>query len=484
MMREDWVELGQVIEVARGGSPRPIKAFITNENNGINWIKIGDAKPQSKYIVSTNQKIKPEGVNKTRLVYEGDLLLSNSMSFGRPYILKVNGAIHDGWLVLSNKHVVGLDKEFIFYALSSPVVFTQFDQLAKGSTVKNLNTDIVEKVKIPIFPLPEQRAIVAKIEQLFSELDNGISNLKKAKEKLEIYRHAVLKKAFEGDLTDDWRKKNQYTMEYFLSNLKKEKENAIKSKLISSSNYFPEFKEDDLTYRTPENWVTLPWKTITKNNKYAMKRGPFGSALKKEFFVDKGVVVYEQGHAINDDPYRHRYFITEKKFEELKAFEVKGGDMIISCSGVTLGRICLLPEDADLGIINQALLKIDLDENIMLKKFFVLLFRSETFQRLIFKKSLGTAMPNMVGMPELKEIPIPIPSIQEQQQIIKEIETRLSVCDNILSNIDDSLEKAGALRQSILKKGFEGMLLSKDELEACRKESDWEPVEKILEKIK
>jgi type I restriction enzyme S subunit len=97
----------------------------------------------------------------------------------------------------------------------------------------------------------------------------------------------------------------------------------------------------------------------------------------------------------------------------MKAFEVKGGDMIISCSGVTLGRICLLPKDAAKGVINQALLKIDLDERIMLKKYFIKLFRSETFQRLIFAKSLGTAMPNMVGMTELKEIPIPVPSISE-----------------------------------------------------------------------
>ena len=106
------------------------------------------------------------------------------------------------------------------------------------------------------------------------------------------------------------------------------------------------------------------------NNKYALKRGPFGSALKKEFFVEKGIVVYEQGHAINDEPFRHRYYITPEKFEELKAFKTVAGDMIVSCSGATLGRICLLPDNADLGIINQALLKIDFDEKIILKKFF------------------------------------------------------------------------------------------------------------------
>lgn len=351
-------------------------------------------------------------------------------------------------------------------------------------THKRYWISIFSKLAIKMAPVPEQRAIVNKIEKLFSELDNGINNLKKAKEKLEIYRQAVLKKAFEGELTKEWREENQYKMDVFLADLKREKAEAIKAKLIAKSDYFPEFKNDELTYKTPINWINLPWKTITSNNKYAMKRGPFGSSLKKEYFVEKGIVVYEQGHAINDDPYRHRYYITEEKFEELKAFAVKGGDMIISCSGVTLGRICLLPDEADIGVINQALLKIDLDENIMLKKFFVLLFRSETFQQLIFEKSLGTAMPNMVGMTELKEIPIPIPSIQEQLQIISEIENRLSICDNILTNIGEALEKAEALRKSILKKAFEGKLLGKEELELCQREPDWEPVEKLLERIK
>ena len=351
-------------------------------------------------------------------------------------------------------------------------------------THKRYWISIFSKLNTLIAPLPEQRAIVSKIEQLFSELDSGIDSLEKAKDQLEVYRQAVLKVAFEGKLTKKWREENNYSMVSYLNKLQKIKEEAIKDKLIPKSDYFPEFKGEDLTYNTPFNWITLPWKSIVSDNKYAMKRGPFGSALKKEFFVDKGIVVYEQGHAINNDPFRHRYYITNEKHKELEAFTVKGGDMIISCSGVTLGRICLLPEDADIGVINQALLKIDINEEIILKKFFLLLFRSETFQRLIFKKSQGTAMPNMVAMTELREIPIPVPSINEQEVIIKEIESRLSVCENIEANIEEALEKAEGLRQSILKKAFEGKLLSKEELEACKQEEDWEPAEDLLKRIK
>jgi type I restriction enzyme S subunit len=354
----------------------------------------------------------------------------------------------------------------------------------RSDTHKRYWISVFAKKKFLLPPLVEQKAILKKIEELFSSLDSGIADLKKAQDQLVVYRQAVLKKAFEGELTKEWRDNNPYSMVAFSKKIKKEKKDAIKSKLIPKSDYFPDFEDKELTYKTPKNWISLPWKTTTSNNKYAMKRGPFGSALKKEFFVEKGIVVYEQGHAINDEPFRHRYYITTEKFEELKAFKTKGGDMIISCSGATLGRICLLPHNADIGVINQALLKIDLDENILFKKFFIMLFRSETFQRMIFAKSLGTAMPNMIGMKELKEIPIPIPSIQEQHQIIKEVENRLSVCDKVEENIKESLQKAIALRQSILKKAFDGKLLSAEEIEKCKQHNDYEPASVLLERIK
>lgn len=353
-----------------------------------------------------------------------------------------------------------------------------------GTTRLKLTQGKLKQIPIRVAPLPEQRAIVTKIEELFSDLDKGVADLKKAQDQLMIYRQAVLKKAFEGELTKEWREENNYSLNDFLKELKESKNSAIKEKLIAKGEYFPNYDTKSLTFNSPQNWLMLPWKTLCSNNKYAMKRGPFGSALKKAFFVEKGIVVYEQGHAINNEPFRHRYFISPEKFEELKAFETKAGDMIISCSGVTLGRICLLPDNADMGVINQALLKIDLDESIMLKNYFVQLFRSGTFQRLIFQKSLGSAMPNMVGMTELKEIPIPIPSIEEQHQILKEIESRLSVCDHLEESISESLDKAKALRQSILKKAFTGNLLSTQEIEKCKTEPDYEPAAVLLEKIK
>lgn len=165
-----WCRLGVVADIARGGSPRPIEDFITDKKNGINWIKIGDTVPESKYIISAKEKIKPEGKKHSRFVHAGDFLLTNSMSFGRPYILKIDGCIHDGWLVFADI-IKYLLKDFLYYALSSKYIYNSFSLVAAGSTVKNLKADTVKQVFFPLPPLAEQKRIVAKIEKLFTKFD-------------------------------------------------------------------------------------------------------------------------------------------------------------------------------------------------------------------------------------------------------------------------------------------------------------------------
>ena len=142
----EFKKFGDVCDIERGGSPRPIDDYITDDEDGLNWIKIGDVDIESKYITKTKQKIKPSGLNKTRSVHCGDLILSNSMSFGRPYILKIDGCIHDGWLVIRDNHNV-FDKDFLYYYLSSDEVFSQFKKFAAGGVVSNLNKEIVKNTK-------------------------------------------------------------------------------------------------------------------------------------------------------------------------------------------------------------------------------------------------------------------------------------------------------------------------------------------------
>ncbi len=164
----EMVRLGDVCEIARGGSPRPIEKYITTEKTGINWIKIGDTSSESMYITETREKIIPEGMKKSRYVQAGDFLLSNSMSFGRPFILKIDGCIHDGWLVLRDK-MNHFQKEYLYYALSSKSTYNKFKALAVGGVVNNLNSTIVKQVEFPLPPLEVQKQI-AKTFDVASEL--------------------------------------------------------------------------------------------------------------------------------------------------------------------------------------------------------------------------------------------------------------------------------------------------------------------------
>lgn len=200
-MRKGWQtkKLGEVCDIERGGSPRPIQNFITSDPNGINWIKIGDATASGKYIYKTEEKIRPEGVKRSRMVYEGDFILSNSMSFGRPYIMKTTGCIHDGWLVL---HQPKVDPDYLYYVLSSDIVFSQFDRLAAGSTVRNLNIGSAKSVEIPYPPLPEQQRIVGLLDEAFGGLAtaqaHAAQNLQNARDLFESHLNAVF-----GDIWKD-----------------------------------------------------------------------------------------------------------------------------------------------------------------------------------------------------------------------------------------------------------------------------------------
>ncbi|WP_238529147.1 restriction endonuclease subunit S [Acidithiobacillus thiooxidans] len=198
---EGWVEkrLGDVCEIARGGSPRPIKAFLTDDEDGINWVKISDASSSSKYIYNTAEKIVQAGVKRSRLVHNGDFLLSNSMSFGRPYIMRTTGCIHDGWLVLS-AYEKYLNQDFLYQVLGSQYVFEQFDKLAAGSTVRNLNIDLASSVIIPIPPKSVQDALAIKNTELDQEVQHLESIYQQKLAALDELKQSLLHQAFNGDL--------------------------------------------------------------------------------------------------------------------------------------------------------------------------------------------------------------------------------------------------------------------------------------------
>ncbi len=156
-------KLGSLVEISRGASPRPINKYLTEDSNGVNWIKIGDVAVGEKYITKTAQKITKEGAEKSKYVKPGDFIISNSMSTGRPYILKISGCIHDGWLLMSNISE-RINKDYFYYILSSFSIQKQFTENALGGVVQNLNTTRVSTIQIPVPPLEEQERIVQEIE--------------------------------------------------------------------------------------------------------------------------------------------------------------------------------------------------------------------------------------------------------------------------------------------------------------------------------
>jgi len=207
--------------------------------------------------------------------------------------------------------------------------------------------------------------------------------------------------------------------------------------------------------RNEKGWEVKTIEELAQKSKWAIKRGPFGGALKKEIFVDDGYLVYEQFHALNNDFTFERYYIDESKFQELKAFEVKPKDIIISCSGVYLGKLAIIPENAKRGIINQALLKITLNENIMRNEFFVSHFSYKNFKEKYFESNRGAGIPNLPPMSEFKKFPFITPPISEQVRFY-----------DILQNIEkqrlisiQSLQKSEDLFQSLLQRAFKGELV-------------------------
>ncbi|ENM1722896.1 restriction endonuclease subunit S [Escherichia coli] len=169
----EWKTLGEVAKIQRGASPRPIVNYLTEQGNGIPWIKIGDTIPGSKYIDKTLQKITAEGAQKSRILNPGDFVISNSMSFGRPYILRITGAIHDGWASISN-FSEKLNADYLYHYLSSKKVKIYWESKINSGSVSNLNADIIKTLPVPLPDKQKQERISALLDK-FDTLTNSIT---------------------------------------------------------------------------------------------------------------------------------------------------------------------------------------------------------------------------------------------------------------------------------------------------------------------
>jgi len=303
----------------------------------------------------------------------------------------------------------------------------------------------IEKELLPITSLPIQRAIVQKIESYFDLLEKGIADLKTAQEQLKVYRQAVLKKAFEGEFTKEWRMYN------------KQKRADWKSYKLG----------EVLNTIDGDRGINYPKKNEFLSDGYCL------------FLTTKNV-------RLGQFVFEENQFITQEKDNTLKGGKLKRNDVVITTRG-TLGNVAIYDDSIPFNHIriNSGMLILRVNDEKQLSQHFLMRFiNSPLFFQQLKSKQTGTAQPQIPAN-ILREIEIYIPKdVAEQKQIIKEIESRLSVCDKVEENISESLEKAEALRQSILKKAFEGKLLSEEEIAKCKQEADYESASVLMERIK
>ena len=192
---EGWevAKLKNIVSIVRGGSPRPIEAYMSDNDNDVNWIRISDTEKGSKYITHTSRKLIASGISKSRFIKRGSLILTNSMSFGEPYILDIDGCIHDGWVAFSDFKKI--DKEFLYYFLTSPLAKIQFEQQVDGGVVKNLNIDKIGDTVILLPSLIDQNKIIVHLDSLTSETNSLLSKTITSIEEYKKLKQAVITQA-------------------------------------------------------------------------------------------------------------------------------------------------------------------------------------------------------------------------------------------------------------------------------------------------
>lgn len=332
---------------------------------------------------------------------------------------------------------------------------------------------------MPIPPQAEQRRIVAKIEVLFSELDKGVENLTAARLQLNAYRQSVLKYAFEGKLTAEWRAKNPDTetgaalRQRVLKTRRDEWEKAEKARLKEQGRppsnddwkaRYPEperFDAEDLP-ALPDEWCWAGLHELVSGKPRSMQSGPFGSNLLHSEFQASGVLVLGIDN-VHDGTFSmgSQNRISEEKFQDLEKYQARPGDLLVTVMA-SLGRTCIVPRDLEKAIITKHVYRVSMEEQVLFPEFFNLLLQSQTVSRLrMFENAQGQTRPGL-NSSILKALPIPLCSRAEQFEIVSRLSSQLSYADSMASQIDDELSRTTALRHSILKRAFSGQLVAQD----------------------
>ena len=504
-MREDWIdiEIGEIATIYNGNS---INAQVKekkykNLNDGYNYIGTKDVGFDAVVDYENGVKI-PFEEESFKIAPKGCVLVcSEGGSAGRKTAYIEQDVCFGNKLYAITDEYNVLEGKYVFYYSRYRKFFEDFKNQMNG-IIGGVSTNKFSEILFPLAPLPFQRAIVSKTEEIFSDLDNGIANFKKAQEQLKIYRQAVLKKAFEGELTKEWREKqsNLPTAEELLKQIKEERQNHYNQQIedwkkavkeweknekkgkrpsrISKPKEVSEVKESDI-----ENYETLPsrWKWSRFGN-VTYKIGDIDHKMPKT--VENGYPYLSTGNLNGDGTidFSGAKTISKDDFDRL-ALKIKPqkGDIIFPRYG-TIGRNILIDFDREF-LVSYSCAIIKNITSLMSSKFALYYSLSPVIKKEIKRYTVETTQAN-IGIASIENFVFPLCSTQEQTQIVQEIESRLSVCDKMEQSISESIVKAEALRQSILKKAFEGKLLSQAEIEQCKQAADYEPASELLKKIK
>lgn len=405
MAEIEYVELGSICEVVRGGSPRPIIDYITEDADGVNWLKIGDVSETDKYFTHANEKIKPSGISKTRPVVAGDLILSNSMSFGRAFITLIDGYIHDGWLRLRCDESK-IDKEYLYYFLTSSIAQNQFKAVATGSVVNNLKADTVKAAQIALPSLDEQK----KIASILSLIDDKIVN-----------------------------------------------NNHINRNLHEQLNtlYSSKFEPYVMSEEIPDGWtfVTLGDIAEVKN----------GCAFKGADFTEEGTIPVIK--IKNVKPYKILLnsvdYVKEETVVGKDKFKIKHGDLLITMTGNRMdgspeswvGKVAVFDVFGTY-YLNQRVGIIEPDTTKISTYYLSEFLSSWTMQKYFIERATSSGGQANISPEIIKSIAFAIPSKSEME----EFEELAKVYYAQIAKNQDEMDKLTALRDSLLPKLMSGEL--------------------------
>lgn len=391
---DEWeaLSLGEHSQIFRGGSPRPIQEFLTTSDTGVNWIKIGDVDADAKYITATEEKIIPEGVSRSRMVYEGDLILSNSMSYGRPYIMNIQGCIHDGWLVIQ-KYDKAFDRDYLYYALSSNLTMQQYIAMAAGSSVQNLNKEKVAKVVLPKPEIPEQK----KIAEILSDADVLITDLQKLIRKKKDIRQGTMQMLVTGK-----KRLNGYSGE----------------------------------------WVKI---NLAKNSKLKARIGWQG--LTTAEYLDEGYSYLITGTDFQDGQIKWNgcHFVNYDRYVQDPNIQVTDGDLLLTKDG-TIGKVAYVTNLKRPATLNSGVFVVKPITDAYTAHFMFYVLESSVFKEFLQQLSAGSTI-NHLYQKDLVKFDLFVPPTIEEQEAISEI---LFDMDSEIHKLEDKLNKYEEVKQGMM----------------------------------